>query len=126
MKALNPTVEIAGTRPRRGGAVLLSVLVGCVLLLSAQAPARNQSGSVLRSWILSVVAPAADAVSALSRAASSALDSAAEMFRATQENARLRERLAARESELFRLRADCRRRRSANACSPRRRPPSRT
>ncbi len=61
MRVTNPAVEIAGTRSRRGGTVLLSVLVACVLLLSAQVPARNRSGSVLQSWILSAVAPAAAA-----------------------------------------------------------------
>jgi rod shape-determining protein MreC len=105
MRVTNPAVEIAGARSRRGGTVLLSVLVACVLLLSAQAPARNRSGSVLRSWILSAVAPAAHAVSAVSRAVTDAADSTAQMFQATSENARLRERLAARERELFRLRA---------------------
>ena len=105
MRATNPAVEIAGTRSRRGGAVLLSVLVGCVLLLSAQAPARNRSGTVLQSWILSALAPAARAVAAVSRAATGAADSTGEMLRATSENARLRRELAERDQELFRLRA---------------------
>jgi len=85
--------------------VLLSVLVACVLLLSAQAPARNRSGSVLRSWILSAVAPAASAVSAVSRAATGAVDSVGQTLRAADENAVLREKLAARDRELFHLRA---------------------
>lgn len=85
--------------------MLVSVLVACVLLLSAQAPARGRQGSVLQSWILSAVAPVARAVSSVSREISGAADSTAEMFRATSENARLRERLAAQDRELFRLRA---------------------
>jgi rod shape-determining protein MreC len=105
MRVTNPAVEIAGTRSRRGGAVLLSVLVACVLLLSAQAPARNRPGSVLQSWILSAVAPAANAVAGLSRAISGAADSTAQMFQATSENATLKRRLAESERELFRLRA---------------------
>ena len=105
MRATNPAVEIPGARSRRGGTVLLSVLVGCVLLLSAQAPARNRPGSVLQSWILSAVGPAAEAVSALSRTATGAADSGARMLQATAENAALKERLADRERELFRLRA---------------------
>jgi rod shape-determining protein MreC len=105
MRVSSPTVEIAGARSRRGGTVLLSVLVGCVLLLSAQAPARNRSGSVLQSWILSAVAPAARGVAVVSRAVTGAADSTGQMLEATSENARLRERLAAEEKELFRLRA---------------------
>lgn len=105
MRAANPTVEIAGARSRRGGTVLLSVLVGCVLLLSAQVPARNRSGSVLQSWVLSAVAPAVQVVSAVSRAVTGAADSTAQMLYATSENAALQERLAQRERELFRLRA---------------------
>jgi rod shape-determining protein MreC len=105
MRVTNPAFEIAGARSRRGGTVLLSVLIGCVLLLSAQAPARNRPGSLLQSWILSAVAPAAHAVSAISRAVTGAADSTTEMLQATSENARLRERLAANERELFRLRA---------------------
>ncbi len=105
MRATNPAVEIAATRSRRGGTVLLSVLVGCVLLLSAQAPARNRPGSVLQSWILSALAPAARAVGEVSRAATGAADSTARMFEATSENAVLKKRLAEEERELFRLRA---------------------
>ncbi|MGH9368639.1 MAG: rod shape-determining protein MreC [Thermoanaerobaculia bacterium] len=105
MRATNPALEIAGTRSRRGGAVLLLVLVGCVLLLSARAPARNRRGSMLQSWILSAVAPAARAVAAVSRAVTGAADSAAQMLQATSENAVLRQRLSERERELFRLRA---------------------
>ena len=44
MRATSPAVEIAATRSRRGGTVLLSVLVGCVLLLSAQAPGPQPAG----------------------------------------------------------------------------------
>jgi rod shape-determining protein MreC len=105
MRTVSPTGEIAATRSRRGGTVLLSVLVACVLLLSAQAPARNREGSVLRAWILSAVGPAARAVSAVSRSATGAADSAARMLSATEENVRLKDRVAAQERELFRLRA---------------------
>ncbi len=105
MRTISPTGEIATTRSRRGGTVLLSVLVACVLLLSAQAPARNRQGSVLRAWILSAVGPAARAVATVSRSATDAADSAARMLSATSENARLKDRIAAQERELFRLRA---------------------
>ncbi len=105
MRVTNPAFEIAGTRSRRGGAVLLTVLVGCVLLLSAQAPARNRPGSMLQSWMLSAVSPAARAVAAVSRAVTGAADSAAQTLGATSENADLRQRLATQERELFRLRA---------------------
>jgi rod shape-determining protein MreC len=105
VRATNPAVEIAGTRSRRGGAVLLSVLVACVLLLSAQVPARNRSGSVLQSWILSAVAPAARGVGAVSRAITGAFDSAVGMVQATDENSRLRRALAERDKEAFTLRA---------------------
>jgi rod shape-determining protein MreC len=105
MRATSPAVEIAGARSRRGGAVLLTVLVSCVLILSAQAPARNRPGSVLRSWILSAVAPAASAIAAVSRTATGTADATGRMFRATSENAALKAKLAESERELFRLRA---------------------
>jgi rod shape-determining protein MreC len=105
VRVTSPTGEITATRSRRGGAVLLTVLVACVLLLSAQAPARNRSGSVLQSWILSAVAPAARGISVVSRSATTAFDATTGMFRATAENARLKETLAQRERELFGLRA---------------------
>ena len=105
MRVTSATGEITPTRSRRGGAVLLTVLVGCVLLLSAQAPARNRSGSVLQSWIVSAVAPAARAISVVSRAGTGALDATVGMFQATSENADLKRRLAERERELFALRA---------------------
>ena len=105
MRVTNPAVEIAGTRSRRGGTVLLSVLVACVLLLSAQVPARNRSGSVLQSWILSAVAPAARGVGAVSRAVTDGFDTVVGFFQATDENVRLRHALALREKETFELRA---------------------
>src|SRR5262249_10364818 len=105
MRATNPAVEIAGTRSRRGGAVLLSVLVGCVLLMSAQVPARNRSGTVLQSWILTAIAPAARAVASVSRAITGTFDATVGFFQATDENARLRKALADREKEAFELRA---------------------
>jgi len=85
--------------------VLLSVLVSCVLLLSAQAPARNRKGTVLQAWALSVVAPVARAAASVSRGISGAADAAAEAAHATSENARLREALAQRDREIFGLRA---------------------
>jgi len=105
MRVTSATGEITPTRQRRGGAVLLTVLVSCVLLLSAQAPARNRSGSVLQSWVLSAVAPAARAIAVVSRGGTDALDATVGMFQATSENAVLKRRLAERERELFALRA---------------------
>lgn len=100
--------EIAVANPRRGGAVLATVLIACVLALSAQAPARRGHGTVLQSWILSATAPVAGAVGALSHGVSNAVGSTVELFRAREENARLRRDLDAREQELFRLRAETR------------------
>ena len=57
MRPQNPLAEIAAVNPRRGGAVLASVLVACVLILSAQAPGRGGRGTVLQSWILTASAP---------------------------------------------------------------------
>ena len=93
-------------RPRRGGAVLASVLFFCVLLLSAQAPARNRRGTVLQAWLLSAAGPAARGLGAVSRAVTSAADSVTETFSARSENVRLRRELARKDSELFRLRAE--------------------
>lgn len=95
-------------RPRRGGALLASVLVLCVLALSAQAPGRGNRGSVLQSWILTAAAPVVRAVAGASRAVSGAGDSAAENWMARSENVRLRRELEKREEELFRLRAEVR------------------
>jgi rod shape-determining protein MreC len=105
MRVTNPAFEIAGTRSRRGGAVLLTVLVGCVLLLSAQAPARNRPGKLLQSWILTAISPAARAIAGISRAFSGAADAAVETLGASSENVGLRKRVADQERELFRLRA---------------------
>lgn len=85
--------------------MLLSVLVASVLLLSAQAPARNRKGTVLQSWVLSAVAPVARGAASLSRAVSDAVDSAAGAAHASSDNARLRRLLAEREREVFGLRA---------------------
>jgi len=85
--------------------VLASVLVFCILLLSAQAPARGRRGSVLQSWILSAAAPVASAVSALSRAISEGLDQAGEVLGARAENEKLKKQLGDRDRELFQLRA---------------------
>ncbi|MGH9400390.1 MAG: rod shape-determining protein MreC [Thermoanaerobaculia bacterium] len=107
MRITNPRTEIVGGRSRRGGLVLTCVLAFCVLLLSAQAPARGRgSGTVLQSWILSAAAPLASAASSVSRAVTSAADSVGDLFRARSENAHLREELAARQREIFQLRAE--------------------
>jgi rod shape-determining protein MreC len=96
---------MAAAGPRHGGVVLASVLVVCVLILSAQAPARDRRGSVLQSWILSAIAPLARGTLTVSRAVSGSVESLGELFSARSENARLRQQLAARDRELFRLRA---------------------
>ena len=88
--------------------MLAMVLVACVLVLSAQAQARGGRGTVLQSWILSASAPVAGAVGALSHGASNAVSSTLALFRALEENERLRRDLDARERELFRLRAEAR------------------
>ncbi|HEU5249877.1 MAG TPA: rod shape-determining protein MreC [Thermoanaerobaculia bacterium] len=95
-------------RPRRGGVLLASVLVLCVLALSAQAPARGQRGSVLQSWILTAAAPVVRAVAGASRAVSGTSSSVTEVWTAREENARLRRQVARSEEELFRLRAEVR------------------
>ena len=105
MRPLNPNAEIVAVNPRRGGAVLVTVLVACVLILSAQAPGRGGAGTVLQSWILTASAPLAGAVSSVSRGFSRAVDSTAELFTVRSENERLRRELDARERELFGLRA---------------------
>jgi rod shape-determining protein MreC len=106
MRPHNARVEIAAVNPRRGGAVLVTVLVACVLALSAQAPARGGRSSVLQSWILTLSAPVAGAVGTVSQGASDAIGSTLSVFHAREENARLRRDLDARERELFRLRAE--------------------
>ncbi len=108
LRPQNPHVEITAVNPRRGGAVLVTVLVACVLILSAQAPARGGRGTVLQSWILSASAPLASAVSSVSQGFSGTLDSTTELFSARSENERLRRELDARDRELFRLRAEMR------------------
>ena len=60
----SPAVEVIGPRPRRGGVVLAMMLAFCVLILSAQAPARGRNGSVLQAWILTAAAPLAAGVAA--------------------------------------------------------------
>ncbi len=107
MRILVSRVDAVG-RPRRGGALLASVLILCVLALSAQAPARGQRGSVLQSWILTAAAPVARGVAGVSRAISGTSSSFAGAFTARAENTRLRRELEKREEELFRLRAEVR------------------
>jgi rod shape-determining protein MreC len=108
MRLQNPRAEIAAVNPRRGGAVLVTVLVACVLILSAQAPGRGGRGTVLQSWILTLSAPLASAVSAVSQGVSGGVRSAGELLTARTENEKLRRELEARERELFRLRAEAR------------------
>jgi rod shape-determining protein MreC len=106
MRLTSTRVEIAAVNPRRGGAVLVTILVACVLVLSAQAPARAGRGSVLQSWFLSAAAPVAAAVGGASHGVSGAVASTLGLFDARAENVRLRRDLDARERELFRLRAE--------------------
>jgi rod shape-determining protein MreC len=108
MRPPNPHVEIAAVNPRRGAVVLATVLVGCVLVLSAQARARGGRGTVLQSWILTGAAPLAAAVGSVSQGVSGAVRSVEELFVARTENERLRRELASRERELFLLRAESR------------------
>jgi rod shape-determining protein MreC len=108
MRPPNPHVEIAAVNPRRGGVVLATVLVACVLILSAQARARGESGTVLQSWILTASSPLAAAVGSISQGVSGAVRSVEELFFARAENQRLRRELEARERELFLLRAEAR------------------
>ncbi len=108
MRPPNPHVEIAAVNPRRGGVVLATVLVACVLILSAQARARGASGTVLQSWILTASSPLATAVGSISQGVSGAVRSVEELFFARAENQRLRRELEARERELFLLRAEAR------------------
>jgi len=88
--------------------VLATVLVACVLILSAQARARGESGTVLQSWILTASSPLAAAVGSISQGVSGAVRSVEELFFARAENQRLRRELEARERELFLLRAEAR------------------
>ena len=86
--------------------MLATVLVACVLILSAQARGRGGRGSVLQSWLLSASAPVAETVGSVSRGISNAVGSIGELFTMREENERLRRDLDARERELFRLRAE--------------------
>src|SRR5215813_12864072 len=106
MRATSPRIEVVGARSRRGGVVLASVLASCVLLLSAQAPARNRSGTVLQSWVLSIVAPLANAASWLSRSATSGGDTVGDLLRARAENTRLKSALESEQRTVFQLRAE--------------------
>ncbi len=106
MRSQKAHVEIAAVNPRRGGIVLVMVLVACVLLLSAQARTRGGGGTVLQSWILTISSPLISAVSAVSRGFSGSVVAIEETFTARKDNVRLRSELEARELELFRLRAE--------------------
>ena len=57
MRAPSARAEVAAVNPKRGFAVLVVVLAACVLMMSAQAPARGGRGTVLRSWILTGSGP---------------------------------------------------------------------
>jgi rod shape-determining protein MreC len=105
MRPSSARVEVAAVNPRRGFAVLVVVLAGCVLMMSAQAPARGGRGTLLRSWLLSGVAPLAAAVGSVSRGISGAIDHTAELFSARDDNERLKRELDASQRELFVLRA---------------------
>jgi len=107
MRSSTSRAETA-SRPRRGGALLATVLVLCVLALSAQAKPRGQRGSVLQSWILSASAPVARVMAGASRALSGTSASVAETFSARSQNVQLRRELERRDEELFRLRAEVR------------------
>jgi rod shape-determining protein MreC len=98
-------MEVVGPRPRRGGFVLASVLIFCILILSAQVPARGRRGSLLQAWILTAAAPAAVTLSNLSRAITRVFDSGAELLTTRSENSRLKGEIAKRDQELFTLRA---------------------
>ena len=106
MRPRTAHVEMAGGNPRRGGVVLVSVLIACVLALSARVSARGGGTTLLQSWILSLSAPVAAAVGTVSHGVSAAVSSTLALFSAREENARLRRELDARERELFRLRAE--------------------
>jgi len=106
MRIQSPLGEIAAVNPRRGGIVLAMVLIGCVLILSAQAPGRGGRGTVLQSWILTASSPAVNLVASASRSFWGAIGSTGELFRARSENERLRSDLDASQRELFRLRAE--------------------
>lgn len=100
MRPQNPLAEIAAVNPRRGGAVLASVLVACVLILSAQAPGRGGRGTVLQSWILTASAPVTGSIASISRGFWGAIDSTGELLTARSENGRLRRDLEVRERQL--------------------------
>jgi rod shape-determining protein MreC len=106
MRPVGPTPEVAAVNPRRGGAVLATVLVACILVLSAQAPARSGRGTVLQSWVLTAVSPVAEGVASVSHSLSDGADSVAALLDTRAENVRLRQELDARNRELFRLRAE--------------------
>ncbi len=83
----------------------MSTLAFCVLLLSAQAPARARRGTMLQSWILSAAAPLATLTSATSRALTGGVDGLQELLSARRENTRLKAQLSERDREVFALRA---------------------
>src|SRR5215831_10064981 len=97
MRSPSTRVEIAAVNPRRGGAVLVTILVACVLVLSAQAPARGGRGSVLQSWFLTLSAPVAGAVGGVSNGVSGTVANTLGLFGAREENERLRRELDATE-----------------------------
>src|SRR5262249_4829281 len=92
IKVASPMVEVAGCRPRsrRGGVVLASVLVFCILILSAQVPARARRGSLLQAWILTATTPLALGVANVSRTMTGIADSVGDLFSTRSENLRLK------------------------------------
>jgi rod shape-determining protein MreC len=105
MRSPSARAEVSPVNPRRGFAVLIVVLAACVLMMSAQAPARGGRGTVLRSWLLTGSAPLTAAAGAVSRGVSGAIDHTAELFTARTDNERLRRELEASQRELFVLRS---------------------
>jgi rod shape-determining protein MreC len=124
MRAPSARAEVSAVNPRRGFAVLIVVLAACLLMMSAQAPARGGHGTVLRSWLLTATSPLTAAAGAVSRGVSGAIDHTAELFSARTENQRLRSELEASQRELFVLRsraqqsAEARRLEEAGAALP--------
>jgi len=124
MRAPSARAEVSAVNPRRGFAVLIVVLAACLLMMSAQAPARGGHGTVLRSWLLTATSPLTAAAGAVSRGVSGAIDHTAELFSARTENERLRRELEASQRELFVLRsraqqsAEARRLEDAGAALP--------
>ena len=85
--------------------VLASVLVFCILILSAQVPARARRGSLLQAWILTATAPLALGIANVSRTMTGIADSVGDLFTTRSENQRLKNEIVKKDRELFELRA---------------------